>query len=153
MKRFDYTAICVWAITLTALTMLFGFSTSKDKIDTNAGGPWENMGTNVQQICDATYLLQYEWGVTFNNASPVLRVTCNSWNSGQRVCTYPPYATGDAEPFNFGGACWVWGTSSTLDNPCSVAYQFYYYQDTAGKMYMNSGNGCDVLPTVWRRKL
>jgi hypothetical protein len=115
--------------------------------------PWENMGNNVRQVCDVAYRIEYEWGVTYNNDSPILRVTCNSWNVGQRVCTYPPYPTGDSQPFTWGGACWVWDSNSSLDDPCSVAYHFYYYQDAAGKMYMNSGNGCNALPTVWRRKL
>ncbi|MES2139565.1 MAG: hypothetical protein V4511_07635 [Bacteroidota bacterium] len=116
-------------------------------------GPWENMGNDIRQVCDATYRLEYEWGVTYNNASPIIRVTCNGWNGGFRVCTYPPYPTGDTEPFTWGGICWIWGTASTLDDACSIAFHGYYYQDALGKYYMNSGNGCNSLPTVWRRKL
>ncbi|MES2139566.1 MAG: hypothetical protein V4511_07640 [Bacteroidota bacterium] len=119
--------------------------------------PWENMGSNVQQICaGGTAATDYEWGVTYNNSSPIIRVTCTYWNSGSRVCTYPPYPTGDTEPFTWGGSCWIWGTNSTLDDACSgagQAYQGYYFQDANGKYYMTAGNGCGSLPTVYRRKL
>jgi|GEM_PF-4468184 len=116
--------------------------------------PWEIMGTNVRQICESGSAdLTYEWGVTYNNVGTILRVTCNTWNVGRRVCTYPPYPTGDTEPFTWGGACWFWDTHSSWDNSCSTAYHSYYYQDTYGKYYMPGGNGCDQLPTVYRRKL
>jgi hypothetical protein len=153
MKSFNYQAIFTWAATLTTIVILFGFDTSKEKSDdTLMGGPWENMGTNIRQVCDVAYLLEYEWGVTYNNSAPILRVTCNSWNSGQRVCTYPAYPTGDVEPFDWGGACWIWDTGSALDNPCSVAYHGYY-KELPGRIEFSAGNGCNSLPTVWRRKL
>lgn len=116
-------------------------------------GPWVNMGNDIRQVSDVTYILEYEWGVTYNNPSPIIRVTCNRWNSGFRVCTYPPYPTGDSEPFTWGGICWIWGTASALDDACSIAYHGYYYEDSTGKFYMTTGNGCNSLPTVWRRKL
>lgn len=120
--------------------------------------PWENMGNDIRQVCaGGSAATDYEWGITYNNASPILRVTCNSWNSGQRVCTYPPYPTGDAEPFTWGGACWIWGTSSSWDDACSGssgAYHAYYYEDAMGKFYMSPGGGCSAsLPYVYRRKL
>jgi hypothetical protein len=119
--------------------------------------PWENMGTNVHLICaGGAAATDYEWGVTYNNSSPILRVTCNSWNTGQRVCTYPPYPTGDTEPFTWGGACWIWGTASTWDDGCSgygTAYHSYYQQDGNGRYNMVNGNGCGSLPTVYRRRL
>ncbi|HLP52284.1 MAG TPA: hypothetical protein VK154_15450, partial [Chitinophagales bacterium] len=116
--------------------------------------PWENMGTNVQQVCaGGSAATDYEWGVTYNNSSPILRVTCNGWNSGQRVCTYPPYPTGDSEPFTWGGACWIWGTASTWDDACPIAAHSYYGQDANGRYNMTGGNGCSNLPTVYRRRL
>lgn len=125
--------------------------TTKNKL---INGPWQNMGTNVQQICvGGTAGTEYEWGVTYNNSSPIIRVTCTTWNGGYRVCTYPPYPTGDVEPFTWGGACWIYGTNSLLDDACTVAYHGYYYQDALGKFYMTNGNGCNSLPTVWRRNL
>lgn len=117
------------------------------------GGPWVNMGNDIRIVCDAASRFEYEWGITYNNNSPVIRVLCTYWNVGSRITTYPPYPTGDSEPFTWGGVCWIYGTSSSLDDACSVAYHGYYYQDNNGRFYMTSGNGCDALPTVWRRKL
>lgn len=119
-----------------------------------ASNPWEYMGTNIRQTCNSGNAdLNYEWGVTYNNAGNILRVTCNRWNVGFRVCSYPPYPTGDTEPFTWGGVCWIWDTSSSLDDACSIARHLYYFQDVYGKNYMNSGNGCDAMPGVYRRKL
>jgi hypothetical protein len=116
--------------------------------------PWEYMGTDVRQICvGGTAATDFEWGVTYNNSSPILRVTCNRWNVGNRVCTYPLYPTGDTTPFTWGGACWIWDTSSTLDDGCGTAYHAYYYQDANGKNFMTNGNGCGSLPGVYRRRL
>ncbi len=119
-----------------------------------ATNPWESMGSNVRQVCNNNNAdLNYEWGITYNNSGTILRVTCNRWNTGFRVCSYPPYPTGDVEPFVWGGVCWIWETTSTWDNSCSIAYHSYYYQDTYGKYYMGAGNGCDMMPGVYRRKL
>jgi hypothetical protein len=115
--------------------------------------PWESMGTDVREVCSAVLPYRYEWGVQYNNRGPILRVTCNTWNTGWRVCSYPQYATGDAQPFDWGGVCWIWNTTSTWDNTCTVAYHSYYYYNAAGKLYMAAGNGCDQLPTVYRRLL
>ena len=117
---------------------------------TNYKSPWEYMGTDVNQICSAI-LPYYEWGVRYNNDGPILRVTCNSWNSGYRVCTYPEYPTTDAEPFTWGGACWIWGTVSTLDDNCNSGYHCYFTQDANGRLNMAAGNGCGSLPGVYRR--
>lgn len=126
-------------------------------IDNYVHSPWEAMGSDVHQICaGGSAATDYEWGVTYNNSSPVLRVTCNRWNVGNRVCTYPPYPTGDSEPFTWGGACWIWGTYSSWDDACSgagQAYHSYYQQDGNGRYNMVGGNGCGSLPTVYRRRL
>jgi len=119
-----------------------------------ASNPWESMGSNIRQTCNSGNAdLNYEWGVTYNNVGSIIRVTCNRWNVGFRVCSYPPYPTGDTEPFTWGGVCWIWDTNSAWDNSCSIAYHSYYYQDTYGKNFMGTGNGCDAMPTVYRRKL
>jgi hypothetical protein len=117
------------------------------------GNPWVYVGNDVREVCNTAYRDEFEWGVTYNNDAPILRVTCNRWNVGQRVCTYPPYPTGDAEPFVWGGACWIWNTSSTWDNTCSRYYHSYYIQDANGKFGMTGGNGCDANPSVYRRRL
>ncbi len=113
--------------------------------------PWEYMGTDVTQICSAA-LEYYEWGVRYNNDGPILRVTCNTWNSGYRVCTNPEYPQDDTNPFTWGGACWIWGTHSLLDNGCPQGYHMYYQQDANGKLNMIGGNGCGSLPSVYRRR-
>lgn len=115
--------------------------------------PWESMGNDIREVCSAVLPYRYEWGVQYNNRGPILRVTCNTWNTGWRVCSYPEYATGDSQPFDWGGVCWIWNTSSAWDNSCSVAYHSYYYYNSSGKLYMAGGNGCDQLPTVYRRLL
>mgnify|MGYP007037401910 CR=1 FL=1 len=84
--------------------------------------PWESMGNDVRQICSAVLPYRYEWGVQYNNSGPILRVTCNGWNNGYRVCSYPQYPTADAQPFDWGGVCWIWYTASSWDDACSVAY-------------------------------
>ncbi len=117
------------------------------------GNPWEYVGNDVREVCNTAYREEFEWGITYNNSAPILRVTCNGWNSGQRVCSYPPYPTGDVEPFTWGGVCWIWGTSSTLDDACSRYRHMYYTQDANGKYGMASGNGCDANPGVYRRRL
>lgn len=117
------------------------------------GGPWVNMGNDIRQVCEPAFRLEYEWGITYNNASPVIRVICTQWNTGSRITTYPPYPTGDVEPFTWGGIVWIYNTASSLDNACSIAYHGYYYEDGMGRYYMTTGNGCDALPTVYRRKL
>lgn len=118
---------------------------------TNHKSSWEYMGTDVTQICSAI-LPYYEWGIRYNNDGPILRVTCNTWNSGYRVCTYPDYPTGDAEPFEWGGACWIWGTNSTWDDGCNSGYHSYYRQDANGRLNMIGGNGCGNPNGVYRRK-
>jgi hypothetical protein len=115
--------------------------------------PWEAMGTDVRQICSAVLPYRYEWGVQYNNSGPILRVTCNTWNDGWRVCTYPEYPTGDAQPFDWGGACWIWYTDSPNDDFCSIAYHHYFTQDAQGRLNMTGGNGCDYMPNVFRRRL
>ncbi|OJV26824.1 MAG: hypothetical protein BGO32_08210 [Bacteroidetes bacterium 37-13] len=117
--------------------------------------PWESMGSDIRQACNnGSADVNYEWGVTYNNTGTILRVTCNRWNVGFRVCSYPPYPTGDSQPFAWGGVCWIWGTSSSWDDACSIAYHSYYIQNPSNGVYgMNTGNGCDAMPTVFRRKL
>jgi hypothetical protein len=116
--------------------------------------PWESMGSDIRQACaGGGNDLVYEWGASYNNSGSVLRVTCNRWNTGFRVCTYPPYPTGDVEPFSWGGACWIWDTGSSWDDGCGSAYHSYYMQDAAGRYNMTGGNGCGSMPSVFRRKL
>jgi hypothetical protein len=112
--------------------------------------PWEYMGNDVTQICSAA-LEYYEWGVQYNTRGPIIRVTCNTWNYGYRVCTNPEYAQADVEPFVWGGECWIWGTSSTLDDLCPSGYHLYYQQDANGRLNTVGGNGCGSLPAVYRR--
>lgn len=116
--------------------------------------PWIYMGTDITQVCSASLEYKdYEWGVVFNNSGPILRVTCNTWNVGYRVCTDPGYPTGDVNPFTWGGTCWIWGTNSTWDdNSCPTGYQSYYMQNGTGAFQMVGGNGCSA-PDVYRRKL
>lgn len=128
-------------------------ATTGKAVSTSMGGPWVYMGTDVRMICEPAYRLEYEWGVTYNNDSPIIRVVCNQWNYGSRITTYPPYPTGDAQPFTWGGVCWIYNTASSLDDACSIAYHGYYYEDAMGKLYMAAGNGCDALPSVYRRRL
>lgn len=116
--------------------------------------PWIYMGTDITQVCSASLEYKdYEWGVVYNNSGPILRVTCNTWNYGYRVCTDPSYPTGDVNPFTWGGACWIWGTSSSWDDiSCSTGYHSYYKQNANGAFQMVGGNGCSA-PDVYRRKL
>jgi hypothetical protein len=119
-----------------------------------ATNPWEYVGNDVRVVCNGGAAdLIYEWGVTYNNQGTILRVTCNTWNVGYRVCSYPPYPTGDSEPFRWGGVCFIWNTTSTWDDACSRYYHSYYYQNDEGKYEMLGGNGCDQNPSVYRRKL
>ena len=125
----------------------------------SANNPWVNMGATsavLNGICTGgTAATNYEWGVSYNNSSPVLRVTCTLWDYGYRLCTYPPYPTGDAPPFTWGGSCWFWNFTNGAVTGCPQgdAYQMYYYQNASGVFYSNSGNGCGNDPTVWRRSL
>ncbi|HLP52285.1 MAG TPA: hypothetical protein VK154_15455 [Chitinophagales bacterium] len=152
------TRLIAWALIGVSVLIVFFFSLNPWQNTLQAqtvslDNPWQNMGTDVTQICTGgSAATDYEWGVTYNNASPVLRVTCNTWNTGQRVCTYPPYPTGDSQPFTWGGSCWFWGTNSTWDDGCS-AYHSYYTEDATGRYNMSGGNGCNSLPTVYRRRL
>jgi hypothetical protein len=150
------TLLSALAVVLVALLLAFaGGNTPVTAREETKGmnGPWVNMGNDIRQVCEPAFRLEYEWGITYNNASPVIRVICTQWNTGSRITTYPPYPTGDVQPFTWGGIVWIYNTASSLDNACSIAYHGYYYEDGMGRYYMTTGNGCDALPTVWRRRL
>src|ERR1017187_1928377 len=54
--------------------------------------PWVNMGNTsavLNYVCSGgSAATNSEWGVSYNNSSPVLRVTCTLWDYGYRLCTY-----------------------------------------------------------------
>lgn len=149
----------IWGVSCLLMAIIIGSANifpDKAQAQTVIGKPWVLVGStsaDVNAICaGGSAATDYEWGVQYNNSSPILRVTCNTWNGGQRVCTYPPYPTDDYEPFTWGGACWIWGTNSSWDDGCS-AYHSYYQEDAYGRYNMVGGNGCNSLPNVYRRRL
>lgn len=147
-----------WSFFIGVAVLFFRSCGEELHAQTTISKPWENMGNSVNAIlgicAGGTAATDYEWGITYNNNSPIIRVTCTTWDAGARICTYPPYPTGDAEPFTWGGACWISNTNSTWDDACS-AYHCYYRQKSGntGMLEMYQGNGCNNIPTVWRRKL